>query len=58
MKAKPRSLLGIEPLDSRQILEILTLAKRMNPSTAPPHSSRPSHRPSFLRKLNPHPHQL
>src|SRR6202051_2890417 len=31
MKAKPRSLLGIEPLDSRQILEILALAKRMNP---------------------------
>ena len=32
MKAKPRSLLGIEPLDSRQILEILALAKRMNPA--------------------------
>jgi aspartate carbamoyltransferase catalytic subunit len=32
MIAKPRSLLGIEPLDSRQILEILALAKRMDPS--------------------------
>ena len=32
MKAKPRSLLGIEPLDSRQILAILALAKRMNPA--------------------------
>ncbi len=31
MKSKPRSLLGIEPLDSRQILGILNLAKRMNP---------------------------
>ena len=31
MKGKPRSLLGIEPLDSRQILGILTLAKQMNP---------------------------
>ncbi len=32
MKAKLRSLLGIEPLDSQQILEILALAKRMNPA--------------------------
>jgi aspartate carbamoyltransferase catalytic subunit len=32
MKAKLRSLLGIEPLDSRQILDILTLAKDMNPA--------------------------
>jgi len=32
MKAKLRSLLGIEPLDSRQILDILALAKRMNPA--------------------------
>ena len=31
MKAKPPSLLGIEPLDSRQILAILNLAKRMDP---------------------------
>ena len=31
MKAKPRSLLGIEPLDPRQILGILTLARQMNP---------------------------
>ncbi len=31
MKGKPRSLLGVEPLDSRQILEILTLARQMNP---------------------------
>jgi aspartate carbamoyltransferase catalytic subunit len=32
MKAKARSLIGIEPLDARQILQILTLAKRMNPT--------------------------
>ncbi len=32
MKAKPRSLIGIEPLDSREILELLALAKRMNPA--------------------------
>ncbi len=32
MKAKPRSLLGIEPLDSRQIMGILTLARQMNPT--------------------------
>jgi aspartate carbamoyltransferase catalytic subunit len=31
MKGKLRSLLGIEPLDSRQILGILDLAKQMNP---------------------------
>jgi aspartate carbamoyltransferase catalytic subunit len=32
MKAKPRSLLAIESLDSRQILDILALARRMNPA--------------------------
>lgn len=32
MKEKPRSLLGIEPLDSRQILDLLALAQRMNPA--------------------------
>jgi aspartate carbamoyltransferase catalytic subunit len=31
MEAKPRSLVSIEPLDSRQILDILKLAKRMDP---------------------------
>ncbi|MDR3764021.1 MAG: aspartate carbamoyltransferase catalytic subunit [Acidobacteriota bacterium] len=32
MTAKLRSLIGIEPLDSRQILAILKLAKQMNPA--------------------------
>jgi aspartate carbamoyltransferase catalytic subunit len=32
MKAKPRSLLGIEPLTSGEILEFLALAKKMDPS--------------------------
>jgi aspartate carbamoyltransferase catalytic subunit len=32
MKAKPRSLIGIEPLEAREILDILALAKRMNPA--------------------------
>jgi aspartate carbamoyltransferase catalytic subunit len=32
MKATPRSLLAIESLDSRQILDILALARRMNPA--------------------------
>lgn len=32
MKAKLRSLIGIEPLDSGQILGILKLAKQMNPA--------------------------
>jgi aspartate carbamoyltransferase catalytic subunit len=31
MKAKPQSLVCIEPLDPRQILDILKLAKRMDP---------------------------
>jgi aspartate carbamoyltransferase catalytic subunit len=31
MKAKPRSLVSIEPLDSRQVLDLLKLAKRMDP---------------------------
>jgi len=36
MIAKPQSLLAIEPLDARQILDILTLAARMDPSRPKP----------------------
>jgi len=32
MPAKPRSLLGIEPLSSRQILDFLASARKMNPA--------------------------
>lgn len=46
MKVKPRSLLGIEPLDSRQILDILALAKQMNP--AEPRETLRGHRIALL----------
>jgi len=32
MTSKPRSLLGIEPLNPRQIMDFLTLAKKMDPA--------------------------